>query len=60
MQHVCIYHENLYTWLVLHAGVMSIMFLYYSEEQSVRGSEVVAHTTDNSHVIICMFYMQGS
>lgn len=27
------------------------MFLYYSEEQSVRGSEVVAHTTDTTNLI---------
>lgn len=59
MQRVHIYHKNLYTLHILHAGVMSITFLYNSEEESVQGSEVVAHTTDDSQVIICMFYMQG-
>ena len=40
------------------AGVMSIMFLYYSEEQTVKGSEVQAHTLDTNLISTGEFGMK--
>ena len=40
------------------AGVMSILFLYYSEEQSVRGQDVVAHTMDTNLISTGEFLMK--
>lgn len=40
------------------AGVMSIMFLYYSEEQTVKGSEVQAHTMDTNLISTGEFGMK--
>ncbi len=40
------------------AGVMSIMFLYYSEEQRVKGSEVQAHTKDTNLISTGEFGMK--
>ena len=41
-----------------NAGVMSIMFLYYSEEQTVKGSEVRAHTMDTNLISTGEFLMK--
>ena len=40
------------------AGVMSIMFLYYSEERSVKGKEVAAHTMDTNLISTGEFLMK--
>ena len=40
------------------AGVMSIMFLYYSEEHSVKGKEVAAHTMDTNLISTGEFLMK--
>lgn len=37
---------------------MSIMFLYYSEEQVVRGNEVHAHTLDTNLISTGEFLMR--
>lgn len=44
--------------LVLAAGVMSIMFLYYSEEQTMKGKEVVPHTMDTNLISTGEFLMK--
>ncbi|KAL0039355.1 hypothetical protein WJX79_004672 [Trebouxia sp. C0005] len=47
-----------YNATVRHTGVMSIMFLYYSEEQTVKGSEVQAHTMDTNLISTGEFGMK--
>ena len=37
---------------------MSIMFLYYSEEHSVKGKEVAAHTMDTNLISTGEFLMK--
>lgn len=45
-------------YVTSNAGVMSIMFLYYSEEQTVKGSEVQAHTMDTNLISTGEFLMK--
>ena len=40
------------------AGVMSIMFLYYSEEHSVKGKDVGEHITDTNLISTGEFLMK--
>lgn len=47
-----------YDATVRHTGVMSIMFLYYSEEHPTKGKDVVPHTLDTNLISTGEFLMK--